>query len=127
ERLAREVQAVRTGQSDRLPTLETAELDGVVAEVNSLIEHNQRIVERARASASDLAHALKTPLAVMKSLEEGGNASSERRLQLEGMERNVTRQLARASAAWPGRRAAIPVATIDAEIARGITRHHATS
>ncbi|NLG77398.1 MAG: hypothetical protein GX535_14285 [Xanthomonadaceae bacterium] len=76
ERLAREVQAVRTGQSDRLPTLETAELDGVVAEVNSLIEHNQRIVERARASASDLAHALKTPLAVMKSLEEGGNASS---------------------------------------------------
>lgn len=125
ERLAREVQAVRTGQSDRLPTLETAELDGVVAEVNSLIEHNQRIVERARASASDLAHALKTPLAVMKSLEEGGNASSERRLQLEAMERIVTRHLARASAAGPGRRAAIPVAPIVAEIARGLARVHA--
>src|SRR5690606_35275233 len=69
ERLASEIEAVRTGRSDRLPALETAELDDVVAEVNSLIAHNRRVVERARTSASDLAHALKTPLTIMKSLE----------------------------------------------------------
>lgn len=126
ERLAAEVQAVRSGQADRLPALETAELDGVVAEVNSLIEHNQRIVERARSSASDLAHALKTPLAVMKTLEDDDDgAAHERALQLAAMERIVTRHLARASAAGPGRRAAVPIAPIVDEIARGLARVHA--
>jgi signal transduction histidine kinase len=126
ERLAAEVQAVRTGQSSRLPALETAELDGIVAEVNSLIEHNHRVVSRARASASDLAHALKTPLAVMKSLEEDeGEAALERSAQLAAMERIVTRHLARASAAGPGRRAATPIAPIAEEISRGLTRIHA--
>jgi signal transduction histidine kinase len=126
ERLAAEVQAVRTGQSDRLPALETAELDGVVAEVNSLIEHNQRIVERARSSASDLAHALKTPLAVLKTLnDDDASAAQERALQLGAMERIVTRHLARASAAGPGRRAALPIAPIVDEIARGLALVHA--
>ncbi|NLG77397.1 MAG: hypothetical protein GX535_14280 [Xanthomonadaceae bacterium] len=37
----------------------------------------------------------------------------------------MTRHLARASAAGPGRRAAIPVAPIVAEIARGLARVHA--
>lgn len=126
ERLASEVQAVRTGRSERLPALDTAELDGVVAEVNSLIEHNRRVVERARASASDLAHALKTPLAIMKSLEEdAGDTGRERMRQLDAMERIVTRHLARASAAGPGRRAATPIAPIVDQIANGLARVHA--
>lgn len=126
ERLASEIEAVRTGRSDRLPALETEELDDVVAEVNSLIAHNRRVVERARSSASDLAHALKTPLAVMKSLEtDEDGAARERSAQLAAMERIVTRHLARASAAGPGRVAPISLAPIVDEISRGLARVHA--
>ena len=126
ERLASEIEAVRTGRSDRLPALETAELDDVVAEVNSLIAHNRRVVERARTSASDLAHALKTPLTIMKSLEtDEDGAARERSAQLAAMERIVTRHLARASAAGPGRGASVPLGPIVDEISRGLARVHA--
>lgn len=127
ERLAREIEAIRSGKAQRLPELETAELDSVVAEVNSLIDHNWRVVERARASASDLAHALKTPLAIIKSLEReaGAEAARERGEQLEAMERIVTRHLARAAAAGPGRRSPVAIAPIVEEISRGLARVHA--
>lgn len=123
ERLTRNVEAVRTGHAERLPPLETLELDSVVAELNSLIEHNRRIVERARASASDLAHALKTPLAVMRSLEdEDSDAARERAHQLAAMERIVTRHLARASAAGPGVRSSVSISGIVDEISQGLAR-----
>lgn len=123
ERLAREVEAVRTANAERVTPLDTSELDSVVAELNSLIDHNRRIVERARASASDLAHALKTPLAVMRSLENGeDNASRERHHQLAGMERIITRHLARASAAGPGVRSSVLIRDIVDEISRGLSR-----
>ncbi len=123
ERLAREIEAVRTGKTERLTALNTSELDSVVAELNSLIDHNRRIVERARASASDLAHALKTPLAVMGSLDgDGSDAARERRHQLTTMERIVTRHLARTSAAGPGARSLVPIWTIIDEISRGLAR-----
>ncbi|MFO7304283.1 MAG: ATP-binding protein [Gammaproteobacteria bacterium] len=127
ERLVREIEAIRSGKAERLSELETAELDSLVAEVNSLIDHNRRVVERARASASDLAHALKTPLAVMKSLEreEGPEAARERSEQLATMERIVTRHLARAAAAGPGRHSPVAITPIVEEIARGLTRVHA--
>lgn len=126
ERLAHDVEAVRTGRADRLSPLETSELDSAVAELNSLIDHNRRIVERARAAASDLAHALKTPLAVMRSLDQEQNAASRERIeQLDAMERIVSRHLARASAAGPGRRNPTSIASIVAEISRGLARVYA--
>jgi signal transduction histidine kinase len=126
DRLAREVEAVRTGRADALPSSGTRELDPLVDEVNSLIQHNRRIVERARASASDMAHALKTPLAVIQSIENADPAAArEQREQVAAMERIVTRHLARAAAAGPGRHAAIPIAPIVEALTRGLSRVHA--
>ncbi len=125
ERLVHEVEAVRTGKSSQLSPLETTELDALVTEVNSLIAHNREVVERARASASDLAHALKTPLAVIKSLETDGEAARERRQQIAAMERIVTRHLARASAAGAGRHRALALSPIVDEIAHGLQRVYA--
>jgi signal transduction histidine kinase len=125
-RLAHDVQSVRTGNADHLPSSGTRELDLLVDQVNSLIEHNRHVVERARASASDLAHALKTPLAIMQSVEPGSpDASREQREQIAAMERMVTRHLARASAAGPGRRTKTPIAPIVEELTRGLGRVHA--
>jgi signal transduction histidine kinase len=125
-RLAHDVQSVRTGNADHLPSSGTRELDLLVDQVNSLIEHNRHVVERARASASDLAHALKTPLAIMQSVEPGSpDVQREQREQIAAMERIVTRHLARASAAGPGRRTKTPIAPIVEELTRGLGRVHA--
>ena len=59
---------------------------------------------KARASASDLAHGLKTPLAILsaegRTLAESGDASSAREIDLQVgvMNRHIERQLARARA-----------------------------
>ena len=46
-----------------------AEIEPLANETNALIENNKRIVERSRTQVGNLAHSLKTPLAVM--LNEG--------------------------------------------------------
>ncbi len=57
---------VRRGEShrldrDRLPT----EVQPLAEHLNELLDHHERMVTRARTAAQDLAHALKTPLAVL--------------------------------------------------------------
>jgi signal transduction histidine kinase len=125
-RLTRDIEAVRSGRADTVAPSGTAEIDALIAELNSLIQHNRGLIERARASASDLAHALKTPLAVMQSIHhDDANAALEQREQIAAMERIITRHLARAATAGPGRHAAVPIAPIVDEIARGLERIHA--
>ncbi len=124
-RLAHETEAVRTGASKQLTPTGTRELDMLVDEVNSLIEHNRQVIERSRASASDLAHALKTPLAIMQSSQEDSAPSSEQRDQIATMERIITRHLARAATAGPGRHTPVALAPIVSDLARGLTRVYA--
>lgn len=57
---------VRSGEARRLdPTPLPTEVKPLAEHLNQLLEHHERVVERARRSAQDLAHALKTPLAVL--------------------------------------------------------------
>jgi signal transduction histidine kinase len=64
-RLRGEVAAVRTGKTDRVVGDYPAELEPLASELNALVAHNQEVVERQRTHVGNLAHALKTPLAVM--------------------------------------------------------------
>lgn len=57
--------AVREGTATRLDGAFPAEIQPLADETNALIDNNRRIVERARTQVGNLAHALKTPLAVM--------------------------------------------------------------
>ncbi len=57
--------AVRAGEAERLEGRFPAEIEPLADEINALIENNRRIVDRARVQVGDLAHALKTPLAVI--------------------------------------------------------------
>ena len=41
------------------------EVQPLASEINDLLEHNEKIVERARTHVGNLAHVLKTPLAVI--------------------------------------------------------------
>jgi signal transduction histidine kinase len=60
---------VRQGTAQRLDGRFPAEIEPLVNETNALIENNRRIVERSRTQVGNLAHSLKTPLAVL--LNEG--------------------------------------------------------
>ncbi|WP_353642130.1 ATP-binding protein [Mesorhizobium sp. WSM2239] len=60
---------VRQGTAQRLDGRFPAEIEPLANETNALIENNRRIVERSRTQVGNLAHSLKTPLAVL--LNEG--------------------------------------------------------
>ncbi|WP_352763965.1 ATP-binding protein [Mesorhizobium sp. M0847] len=56
---------VREGTAQRLDGRFPAEIEPLANETNALIENNKRIVERSRTQVGNLAHSLKTPLAVL--------------------------------------------------------------
>lgn len=92
--------AVRSGKRDRLEGEYPGELFPLVQEINTLIAHNRKVVERARTQVGNLAHALKTPLAVLLNEAKGDDRMSGLvRRQAEGMLANVTHYLKRAQAA----------------------------
>jgi signal transduction histidine kinase len=93
--------AVREGAAQKLDGKFPAEIEPLANETNALIENNRRIVERARTQVGNLAHSLKTPLAVL--LNEGraiggakGTLISD---QAEGMRAQVDHYLKRARVA----------------------------
>lgn len=60
---------VREGTAQRLDGAFPTEIQPLASETNALIESNRRILERSRTQVGNLAHSLKTPLAVI--LNEG--------------------------------------------------------
>ena len=89
---------VREGRAERLDGVFPSEIAPLAAETNKLIESNHRIVERARTQVGNLAHSLKTPLAVVTN--EGRALGGEKgRLiadQAEAMRMQVDHYLKRA-------------------------------
>jgi signal transduction histidine kinase len=118
--------AVREGRSPRLEGEYPTEVVPLVEDLNGLLEERERRVARAVAKAGDLAHGLKTPLAVLAkdidSADEAGQheLAASMRCQVERMRRQIDWHLAqaRATAAGPisGARANI------GECARGLAR-----
>lgn len=131
-RLRRRVLAVRRGAAERLEGAFPAEVAPLVDDLNALLDHDRETVARARRQAGDLAHGLKTPLAVIGAeadvLAAAGQADAAAVLveQVEAMRRQVEANLARARAAasrdLPGARA--PVAATLEPLVRAIGRLH---
>jgi signal transduction histidine kinase len=64
--LSESLQAVRRGDLQRLPTDNLpGEISPLALHLNELFDHQERSVRRARHAAADLAHGLKTSLAVL--------------------------------------------------------------
>jgi signal transduction histidine kinase len=104
-RLRRALGAIGSGKAAKLPTDFPSEVQPLVDDLNNLIEINSQMVLRARAQAGNLAHALKTPLAVLTDeasrLESRGEAESAAVIlqQSQRMQRQIDYQIARARAA----------------------------
>jgi len=97
--LQRDIAAVRRGDADRLEGDYPAEIQPVTDELNALVDHNREVVERARRHVGNLAHALKTPIAVLKNAAAGGGEDAVMKQSIEEMEGFVERQLRRARVA----------------------------
>ncbi|HZY67790.1 MAG TPA: HAMP domain-containing sensor histidine kinase, partial [Devosia sp.] len=63
--LQRDIAAVRRGAAERLPDANTLELKPVTKQVNELLDAQEATIGFVRERAADLAHGLKTPLAVL--------------------------------------------------------------
>jgi two-component system sensor histidine kinase PhoQ len=99
-----EVRELEEGRRERLSDRYPVELEGLAENLDRFIAHEQRSRSRYRKAMEDLAHSLKTPLAVMRNelsgrSSDGGNALV--REQLDRMESTVTHQLGRASVSGP--------------------------
>lgn len=64
-RVSEALAKVREGTAQRLDGTFPSEIEPLANETNALIENNKRIVERSRTQVGNLAHSLKTPLAVL--------------------------------------------------------------
>jgi two-component system sensor histidine kinase PhoQ len=110
-RLAAEIRAVEEGERDVLGAGYPVELDGVTRGLNTLLLAERQRMTRYRTTMDDLAHSLKTPLAVVGAELDGGRADSTVvREQVARMQGVVDYQLRRAAASGPRSLAARPVA-----------------
>ena len=109
---------VREGRSQRIEGDHPSEVQPLVNDLNALLEDRERAVARALTTAGDLAHGLKTPLAVLAQEAEQAAAAGHHDLattldqQVQRMQRQVDYHLARSRAtassrAAPGIRCAV--------------------
>lgn len=98
--LAADLQRIEVGTTDHLDGRYPEEVQGVTQSLNRLIESERRQRERYRNTLADLAHSLKTPLAVIRGAgDDCADQHSYRRLveeQTQRMQQIVQYQLSRA-------------------------------
>ena len=117
DQLREQLGAVREGRGHQVTGSFPAEVNPLVHDLNALLEQRELTVRRAIAKAGDLAHGLKTPLAVLAQEAARAKASGHGDLafaieqQIDRMRRQIDYHLAQAraaaSGAAPGARAAI--------------------
>tara|TARA_R110002020_G_scaffold66608_6_gene175134 strand:+ start:657 stop:2063 length:1407 start_codon:yes stop_codon:yes gene_type:complete len=98
DRARRALGKIRRGEAERLEGEFPREILPLVNEVNALIESNRRIVDRARMQVGNLAHSLKTPLAVLINEARSLDSSQQELIksQAEAMQAQVQSYLNRA-------------------------------
>ncbi len=101
-RVQEEIASIEQGQTGALGADYPRELQGVTANLNALIAGERERLARYRDTLGNLAHSLKTPLAVMRNAVASNDASPQvMQEQLDHMQQMVGYQLQRA-AAWGG-------------------------
>ncbi len=107
KRLREALSALREGRTPRLDGRYPVELQPLVDDLNSVLDRQAATLERARAQAGNLAHALKTPLTILNQAAVAAGASVAERDELPALvldqvrvaRRHVDWHLARARAA----------------------------
>jgi two-component system sensor histidine kinase PhoQ len=99
-RVAAEIKAVETGQQQALANDYPREISALTRNLNALLINERRQLERYQNTMADLAHSLKTPLAVLRGWLESrhdNDDTEEMNIQLERMRSIIDYQLGRSS------------------------------
>jgi len=122
---SQELSAVEQGTSMQLSTQYPIELQKVAQQLNTLLQTEQNQRKRYRNALADLAHSLKTPLAVIQTQADLSDASTE---QINRINYIIAYQLRRAqSAAGSGWHLGISVDNIAVRLVRTLIKiyqHH---
>jgi len=132
--VSRGLAKIRDGEARRLDGRFPTEIAPLATELNSLIQHSEEVVGRARTHVSNLAHFLKTPLSVLAAEAQAHESDAAAapladmvKRQVFSMRRQVDHYLTRARAAGSldvlGNRT--QVSTVMDDLARVIARIHA--
>lgn len=123
--------AVHDGQQPRVDGAFPSEVQPLVDDLNGLLTQREQTIARALAKAGDLAHGLKTPLAVLAQDAERARAAGQTELaqsiaeQVARMRRQVDYQLAQARAAGAATGTRSHVADATHGLIRALDRLHA--
>lgn len=131
QRVINELTRVQRGQASRMTERHPRELEPLTESINAFIESERENLDRQRNTLADLAHSLKTPLAVLRAqLDDGVHAIAlrdELDTQLKRMNNLVSYQLARAASSGHALFAApVPIESNAEEIVRGLEKVYAT-
>ena len=98
-RVVAELNRVQRGQAERMSELHPRELEPLTESINALVESERQNLDHQRNTMADLAHSLKTPLAVLRTRLESGADEAELRAevadQVQRMNELVSYQLSR--------------------------------
>ncbi len=102
-RIEEELHEVERGERKQLTEDYPRELNGLAASLNLLLSNERRHLQRYRNSLADLAHSMKTPLAVLRGVSESEKTPIDTRQlienEVERMDNIVEYQLQKAAAA----------------------------
>lgn len=121
-RLEREIHEVEEGRSEMLGSGYPRELSGVARHLNALLVGERKRVARYRDTLGNLAHGLKTPLAVMRAAlsSDLGSGAAARSIgtEIDRMTGIIEHQLKRAAASGGALlgQAPVPVASVATEL-----------
>ncbi|MEO9079085.1 MAG: ATP-binding protein, partial [Rhodanobacter sp.] len=129
-KVASDMSRVERGDSEQLDSQYPLELTGLTERINAFITNEREQRTRYRHTLADLAHSLKTPLAVIRSQLESTGGDDPRRHslldQVRRMNELVAYQLARA--ATSGRQtfaSAVPIAAHAEDLVQGLEKVYA--
>jgi two-component system, OmpR family, sensor histidine kinase PhoQ len=117
-RMEREIHEVEEGRSETLGAGYPRELSGVATNLNALLLGERKRVARYRDTLGNLAHSLKTPLAVMRASLSGSAPAGPVGAEIDRMTGIIEHQLKRAAASGGALlgQAPVEVAQVAAEL-----------
>jgi two-component system sensor histidine kinase PhoQ len=126
-RMEREIHQVEEGRSDTLGAGYPRELFGVATNLNALLVGERKRVARYRDTLGNLAHSLKTPLAVMRSRLTAEDSARTVSAEIDRMSGIIEHQLKRAAASGGALLGQAPVeaAQVAAELRGALLRVYA--
>ena len=130
QRVVAELSRVQRGQLQRMSERHPRELEPLTESINALIDSERQHLDRQRNTLADLAHSLKTPLAVLRTQLDAGAGEAGLRQELDAQLKRlndlVSYQLARAASGGHKLFAApVAVESTAEEIVRGLEKVYA--